>query len=146
VRFSTRRPLPSPYHTRHEFYETDERLTLTVFDRGADPAQINVKFQSRSVCSKCVNRYINNPNKLFKQILYENGENILDFQPLKGQIDPEKSSFVVGKVKVEIRLAKVAHGRWGGLIGDAPDRTSICTQVHTIWLMSRSSSCQFFRF
>ena len=49
----------------------------------------------------------------------------MDFEPLKGQIDPEKSSFVVGKVKVEIRLVKAAHGRWGGLIGDAPDRTSV---------------------
>ena len=65
---------------------------------------------------------------------------MLDFQPLKGQIDPEKSSFVVGKVKVEIRLAKVAQGRWGGLIGDAPDRTSIYTQFHTIWLMPRQHS------
>lgn len=87
---------------RHEFYETDEKLTLTVFDRGADPAHINVQFQPRRVS-------------------YENGENVLEFQPLKGQIDPEKSSYVVGKVKVEIRLAKVAQGRWGGLIGDAPD-------------------------
>jgi suppressor of G2 allele of SKP1 len=56
---------------------------------------------------------------------------MLELQPLKGQIDPEKSSFVVGKVKVEIRLVKAAQGRWGGLIGDAPDRTS-ATQVHTI--------------
>ena len=52
----------------------------------------------------------------------------MDFQPLKGQIDPEKSSFVVGKVKVEIRLVKLAQGRWGGLIGDAPDRTSLRNQ------------------
>jgi len=103
VRFSTRHhPLLYPHRTRHEFYETDERLILTVFDRGADPAHINVDFQPR-------------------RIIYENGEKILDIQPLKGQIDPEKSSFVVGKVKVEIRLVKVAQGRWGGLIGDAPD-------------------------
>ncbi|KAI0001590.1 SGS domain-containing protein [Russula vinacea] len=87
---------------RHEFYETDEKLTLSVFDRGADPANVNVKFQPRG-------------------IHYENGDKIMDFEPLKGQIDPEKSSFVVGKVKVEIRLVKAAHGRWGGLIGDAPD-------------------------
>ena len=42
--------LPS-HHTRHEFYETDEKLTLTVFDRGADPANVNVKLQPRSVRS-----------------------------------------------------------------------------------------------
>ncbi|KAI9509083.1 SGS-domain-containing protein [Russula earlei] len=87
---------------RHEFYETDERVTLTVFDRGADPTLVNVKFQPRS-------------------IYYENGDKKLDLQPLKGQIDPDKSSFIVGKVKVEIRLVKAAQGRWGGLVGDAPD-------------------------
>ncbi|KAH9964300.1 SGS domain-containing protein [Russula dissimulans] len=87
---------------RHEFYETDEKLILTIFDRGADPTHVNVKFQPRSVH-------------------YENGDKTLDLLPLKGQIDPDKSNFIVGKVKVEIRLAKAAQGRWGGLIGDAPD-------------------------
>ncbi|KAI0275090.1 SGS-domain-containing protein [Gloeopeniophorella convolvens] len=87
---------------RHEFYETDDKLILTVFDRGADPAQVNVNFQPRGLS-------------------YENGDKKLEVQPLKGQIDPEKSSFAVGKVKVEIRLVKAAQGRWGGLIGDAPD-------------------------
>ncbi len=65
VRFSTRCPLLSSHHTRHEFYETDERLTLTVFDRGADPAHVNVKFQSRRVCTKRVDAYVNNPDKSF---------------------------------------------------------------------------------
>lgn len=43
-------------------------------------------------------------------------------EPLKGQIDPDASDFTVGKVKVEIRLAKKAAARWGGLVGDSPDR------------------------
>ena len=34
---------------RHEFYETDEKLTLSVFDKGADPAQVSVQFGDRSV-------------------------------------------------------------------------------------------------
>lgn len=55
--------------------------------------------------------------------MYENGpEKKLEFRPLKGQIDTEKSNFAVGKVKVEIRLFKVAQGRWGTLVGDSPDR------------------------
>ncbi|KAF8274069.1 SGS-domain-containing protein [Lactarius quietus] len=87
---------------RHEFYETDEKLILTIFDRGADAAQVNVKFEPRS-------------------ITYENGDKNMHFHPLKGQIDPEQSSFVVGKVKVELRLVKAAQGRWGALIGEAPD-------------------------
>lgn len=29
----------------------------------------------------------------------------------------------MGKVKVEIRLVKMVQGRWGGLVGETPDRT-----------------------
>lgn len=56
--------------------------------------------------------------------MYQNGDKVLSLQPLKGQIDPTKSDYTVGKVKVEIRLAKMAQGRWGALVGDAPDRMS----------------------
>lgn len=35
--------------SRHEFYETDEKLTLSIFDRGADPNQVSVTFQPRKV-------------------------------------------------------------------------------------------------
>ncbi|KAI0639451.1 SGS-domain-containing protein [Trametes polyzona] len=87
---------------RHEFYETDERLTLSVFDKGADPEQVKVTFEPR-------------------KLTYTNGEKSLVLEPLKGQIDPAKSDYTVGKVKVEVRLAKVAHGRWGALVGDSPD-------------------------
>ncbi|OCH96127.1 SGS-domain-containing protein [Obba rivulosa] len=87
---------------RHEFYETDERLTLSVFDKGADPEQVSVTFEPRG-------------------LIYQNGDKKLELTPLKGQIDPEKSDYTVGKVKVEIRLAKMAQGRWGSLVGDSPD-------------------------
>jgi len=59
-----------------------------------------------------------------QQLLYQNGDKVLSLQPLKGQIDPTKSDYTVGKVKVEIRLAKMVLGRWGGLVGEAPDRMS----------------------
>ncbi|KAG0708835.1 SGS-domain-containing protein [Suillus ampliporus] len=87
---------------RHEFYETDEKLTVSIFDRGADPAQVSIMFEPR-------------------KISYQNGEKTLSLQPLKGQIDPERCDFTVGKVKVELRLVKVAQGRWGSITGDAPD-------------------------
>ncbi|KAG2154821.1 SGS-domain-containing protein [Suillus clintonianus] len=87
---------------RHEFYETDEKLTISVFDRGADPAQVSITFEPR-------------------KISYQNGEKTLSLQPLKGQIDPERCDFTVGKVKVELRLAKMAQGRWGAVTGDALD-------------------------
>ncbi|KIK96266.1 hypothetical protein PAXRUDRAFT_826140 [Paxillus rubicundulus Ve08.2h10] len=87
---------------RHEFYETDERLILSVFDRGANPAEISVKFEPR-------------------KLTYQNGDKVLSLQPLKGQLDPDNSDYTVGQVKVEIRLAKMVQGRWGSLVGDTPD-------------------------
>ncbi|KAF9457077.1 SGS domain-containing protein [Collybia nuda] len=87
---------------RHEFYETDEKVTISIFDRGVDLANVSIKFDPR-------------------RLSYVNGERSLILEPLKGQIDPNTSEFIVGKVKVEIRLVKMSPGRWGGLIGDSPD-------------------------
>lgn len=56
------------------------------------------------------------------QFTYQNGESKrLVLQPLKGEIDPEASSFTVMKVKVEVRIVKRVAGRWGTLEGDSPD-------------------------
>ncbi|KAJ7630915.1 SGS domain-containing protein [Roridomyces roridus] len=87
---------------RHEFYETDERLTLSIFDKGADASAVSVQFEPRKVS-------------------YTNGEKTLVLEPLKGQIVADACEYTVGKVKVEIRLKKAAGGRWGGLIGESPD-------------------------
>ncbi|KAF9237337.1 SGS domain-containing protein [Melanogaster broomeanus] len=87
---------------RHEFYETDEVLTLSVFDRGANPEEVSVKFAPR-------------------ELTYQNGDKVLSLLPLKGQINPDKCDYKVGKVKIEIRLAKMVQGRWGALVGDSPD-------------------------
>ncbi|RPD82506.1 SGS-domain-containing protein [Lentinus tigrinus ALCF2SS1-7] len=90
---------------RHEFYETDDKLTLSIFDKGADPEQVKVSFEPR-------------------KFTYSHGDKTLVLEPLKGQIDPAKSDYTVGKVKVEVRLIKMAQGRWGALVGDAPDPLS----------------------
>lgn len=104
---------------RYEFYENDETLTLSIFDRGANPELVSVELESRKVCSR---RFTKDPS-LFTQfkLTYRNGDTSLDLQPLKGQIDPEQRNVTVGKVKVEVKLVKVVQGRWGVLIGDAPD-------------------------
>jgi suppressor of G2 allele of SKP1 len=58
------------------------------------------------------------------QFTYTNGEKCLVLEPLKGQITTDASDYTVGKVKVEVRFKKTVLGRWGGLIGDSPDRKS----------------------
>ncbi|KAF9015139.1 SGS-domain-containing protein [Cyathus striatus] len=87
---------------RHEYYESDERVTISVFDKGTDPAQVSVKFEPR-------------------KLTYTNGDKSLVLEPLKGQINTDTSDYTVGKVKIEIRLSKMVHGRWGSLVGEAPD-------------------------
>ncbi|KAF8577867.1 SGS-domain-containing protein [Ramaria rubella] len=84
---------------RHEFYETDERVTISVFDKGANPDGVSVKFSPRA-------------------LNYTNGEKQLVLDPLTGEIDPEASGYTVGKVKIEVRLAKKAPGRWVRLVRD----------------------------
>jgi hypothetical protein len=39
---------------RYEFYETDERLTLSIFDKGADPAQVSVTIEPRKVRTRAI--------------------------------------------------------------------------------------------
>ncbi|KAG5639226.1 hypothetical protein H0H81_005300 [Sphagnurus paluster] len=83
---------------RHEFYETDDFVTLSIFDRNVQVADVSIEFAPR-----------------------RHGDKSLVLEPLKGQINPEASTFTVGKVKVEVRLAKTNAVRWGGLVGDSPD-------------------------
>ncbi|EGN93944.1 hypothetical protein SERLA73DRAFT_78326 [Serpula lacrymans var. lacrymans S7.3] len=110
---SDMRPSSTTMALRHEFYETEEKLTISVFDRGADPEQVTVKFEPRT-------------------LTYEHGTKSLSLQPLKGEIDTEKSDYTVGKVKVEIRLVKASLGRWGQLTGDSPQPVATFTPTPTV--------------
>jgi len=82
------------------------QVTISVFDKGADPEQVSVEFTGTT-------------------LTYENGEKKLVLDPLTGNIDPESSSFTVGKVKVEIRLKKKAPGRWVKLFKDSDAESTI---------------------
>lgn len=110
---------------RHEFYETEDKLTLSIFDKGADPEQVKIAFEPRKVSYMHSTSPQQAPlTTVARQFTYSHGDKTLVLEPLKGQIDPSKSDYTVGKVKVEVRLIKMAHGRWGALVGDAPDRAS----------------------
>ncbi|CAE6425338.1 unnamed protein product [Rhizoctonia solani] len=87
---------------RHEFYETDDKLTLSVFVRNANPDEVNVKFTNDSV------DFSYNDQRLL-------------LEPLRAGIDPAQSGYRVGKVKVEIWLAKLVHGRWGTLLSSGSE-------------------------
>ncbi|KAH7104090.1 SGS-domain-containing protein [Auriculariales sp. MPI-PUGE-AT-0066] len=87
---------------RHAFYETDERVTLSIFEKNVDGDKATIKFE---------------PNRF----TYEHGETKLVLDPLRAAIDPTKSDFSIGKVKVEVRFTKLIAGRWGTLTHEGAD-------------------------
>jgi len=54
------------------------------------------------------------------QVTFRWQEVLLILDPLRGEVDVDRSETKVGKVKVEIHLFKKSTGRWGGLVGEAP--------------------------
>lgn len=98
-----------------------------MFDRGADPTQVAIKFEPRRVRVPSL-RHLNRC-LTYSQLSYINEDKSLALEPLKGQINPEASNFTIGRVKIEIRLVKMATGRWNGLIGDEPDRKFSVTRL-----------------
>lgn len=75
--------------------------------------------------------HLKEPSSPF-QLTYEHGQKTLALDPLTGEIEPDKSDYRVGKMKVEVRrllcffffssrhtqvrLAKTSPGRWGRLV------------------------------
>jgi len=95
-----------PVEPRHQFYETDEKVTLSVMVKDTKEDKVSVKITPRSA-----------------EFEYEDYKLTLD--PLKAQIDPEQSGYRIGKVKVEIWLVKKAPGRWGNLVSEVGEEPPI---------------------
>ncbi|CED85152.1 Suppressor of G2 allele of skp1 [Phaffia rhodozyma] len=85
---------------RHDFFQSDETFSLSIYVKNLKPEDVSVAFRERSI----------------KLIL---GKDTYDLNPLSHGIDPERSSFRVVSVKVELTLAKLDKGvRWLDLVGD----------------------------
>ena len=63
---------------------------------------------------------------------------MVQLDPLRGQIDAEKSDYTIGKVKVEVRFVKVAAIKWGGLVGEVPDGE--CSFCHSTCAVIRDDA------
>jgi len=84
---------------RHSFFETDEKVELSIFVKNAKAEDVNVVFEPRKFSFK-----------------YNDLELILD--PLRSTIDLDRSNYRVGQVKIEVILVKIASIRWGTLVED----------------------------
>ncbi|KDQ16806.1 hypothetical protein BOTBODRAFT_30699 [Botryobasidium botryosum FD-172 SS1] len=87
---------------RHEFYESDERVTISVFIKDAKAEDVFVTFKPRRLT-----------------LIY--GDKRLDLQPLQGEIDADQSGFRISKYKIEVWLSKRVGVRWGKLVGEGND-------------------------
>lgn len=93
-------PAPAPA-IRHDWYQTDERVVITVLLRNANAAQVSVDIQPQRVLMTATNPAIGLDYTLDLQLLHA--------------IDAQSSTHHVGTVKVEIKLAKVVGERWAAL-------------------------------
>ncbi|KAG6239361.1 hypothetical protein E4U25_000843 [Claviceps purpurea] len=82
-------------------YQTNDAVTVSIFSKGVNEAVLDVEFLP--------DRVRVNP------LVYPDGEQKEWTLELYSQIDPSASSYRVSPVKVELRLAKKAAGKWARL-------------------------------
>ncbi|KAI9291091.1 SGS-domain-containing protein [Neoconidiobolus thromboides FSU 785] len=91
-----------PDKIRHEWYQTDSSVIVSIFIKKADAKKTNVEFKEKE----------------FTLIIQQ--DNSSDFQftidPLLNEIDPKECKFEVLSTKIEITLKKVNFGlKWSAL-------------------------------
>ena len=106
---------------RHEFYQSAEKLTITVFAKGVPKDKGEIVIKEGSVRIRLLVSSIR-ANKLQLDIsfpvLESNTMYDLSFDPLYARIDPSKSSYRITPHKIEIILHKAVPGpKWPSLEG-----------------------------
>ncbi|KAI8818723.1 SGS domain-containing protein [Fimicolochytrium jonesii] len=91
---------------RHEWFQNDSLVTVTIFVKNADPSNVLINFSERAL-------------SVTVKLPHAATEYSLELDPLAHEIVPADSKFVVMKTKVEITLRKKVVGvRWGELEGE----------------------------
>lgn len=116
------------------FFFFFDQVTISIFDKGANPDQVAVTFTSQAVhfaprrrASPQLDLLIAYTHAYFpaslRQLNYQNGEKRITLDPLTSEIDPTASNYTVGRVKVEVRSscylarALLPHAYYGSYIG-----------------------------
>ncbi|GAA6014045.1 hypothetical protein JCM11491_003499 [Sporobolomyces phaffii] len=90
---------------RHEWYQTDSEVVVSVFIRNVKQEDLTVDIQAQSL-SLSVH-------------LPTGSDVVFDLDPLAHSIDPKQSSFRVLQPKIELKLAKVDAGvKWNKIEGE----------------------------
>ncbi|KAL7006854.1 Cochaperone protein [Cystobasidiomycetes sp. EMM_F5] len=102
--------IPAP-KIRHEWFQTDKDVTLSVFIKNVKPENLRVELQPRSVSLNIRHA--------------DDSEIVWDLDPLARSVDVEQSTWRVLTTKIELKLIKtVANVRWNDLEGDEESSSS----------------------
>ena len=92
---------------RHDWYQSHDSVTVTVFAKGVPKDKATININERSV-------EVSFP-------LTDASDFDLSFDPLFSNIDPAASSFKILSTKIEFQLKKASPGvKWGNLEGSGP--------------------------
>lgn len=102
-------PAPAPYlapaKIRHEYFQTDTFLTITVFVKNLPASAVTLNLQPRTLSLTAK--------------LPTGSDYSLELDPLAHEIVPEESKHAVLGTKIEIKLKKKIEGiKWGALEGE----------------------------
>eukprot|EP00842_Homolaphlyctis_polyrhiza_P006477 jgi/Hompol1/6830/HPOL_000298-RA len=93
---------------RHEWFQTDSKVSISVFIKNVDPSTVIFNLTARTLAL-----HIKPADSSLSEII------ALDIDPLSFAVDPDSSIYEVLKTKIEITLAKAKVGvRWPALQGD----------------------------
>ncbi|KAL2913728.1 Cochaperone protein [Polyrhizophydium stewartii] len=94
---------------RHEWFQTDTHVTVSVFIKNLDPANVSMELAPRNLTLR------------IKSAASASTETVLDFDLLLAVV-PAESAYEVLKTKVEVRLKKERVGiKWSALEGDGSE-------------------------
>ncbi|KAG0255147.1 Protein SGT1 A, partial [Actinomortierella ambigua] len=118
---------PSVHRVRHEWYQNDSFVTISVFIKNAKKDNVDIQITERA---------------LSVSVKMPTGSDYsLELEPLSHAIDPAESQFEVLSTKIEIRLKKQRIAvKWGALEGEDVHAGSMATTASAAATPSYPSS------
>ena len=96
--------VPQRPSIRYEYYQSLERLTISVLAKNLNPSDVRVDITS---------------NRLYVSVKHGNEEEVVINKQLYSTIDATKSAYNIQKNKIEIILYKLLHQNWPCIEGNA---------------------------
>ncbi|OAV89902.1 hypothetical protein PTTG_28501 [Puccinia triticina 1-1 BBBD Race 1] len=103
---------PQPPRIRHEWYQTDSEVVLSVFVKNTKAEEVKCEFGTRSI-------------SLNYKLPTNATEGCFDLDPLSYEIEPSQCSWTSLSSKIDIRLKKKVAGiKWPTIEGEESDRAN----------------------